>query len=103
MSASGRSETCSAGGDSFLYQFDYDSGSAIPSTPGDVVGSKIGNTLSVGIVVFQTLTGQMKSVITTSDGKLPQAPINTAGSGGAPQRAAWRELLDTRADPNDIP
>jgi type IV pilus assembly protein PilY1 len=96
-------ETCSAGGDSFLYQFDYNTGSAIPGTEGSVVGTKIGNTLAVGIVVFQTLTGQMKSVITTSDGKLPQKPIDTAGSGGKPQRAAWRELLDTRSDPNDVP
>jgi type IV pilus assembly protein PilY1 len=94
-------ETCSAGGDSFLYQFDYNTGSAIPGTEGGVVGTKIGNTLAVGIVVFQTLTGQMKSVITTSDGKLPQKPIDTAGSGLAPQRAAWRELFDTRTDPTD--
>lgn len=99
-------ETCSAGGDSFLYQFNYKTGSYVQGTLGGVVGTKVGNTLAVGIVVFQTLTGQMKSVITTADGKLPQASINTASGNDAPRRAAWRELLDTRTnttDPNEIP
>jgi len=89
-------DTCSTGGDSFLYQFNYASGSYITGTPGNIVGTKIGNTLAVGIVVFQTLSGQIKSVITTADGKLPTAAISTSGAFGAPTRAAWRELLDDR-------
>ena len=96
-------EQCSTGGDSFLYQFTYDGGTVIPGTPGNVAGTKIGNTLSVGIVVFQTTTGQIKSVITTSDGKLPQAPISTGGASGSASRAAWRELIDTRTSTTDTP
>jgi type IV pilus assembly protein PilY1 len=96
-------EVCSAGGDSFLYQFDYKTGSYVPGTAGGIVGTKVGNTLSVGIVIFQTLTGQMKSVITTADGQLPQQSINTSGGTDAPRRAAWRELLDTRTSPSDVP
>jgi type IV pilus assembly protein PilY1 len=88
------SDACTAGGDSFLYQLNYSSGSYVPSTPGGVVGTKIGNTLAVGIVIVQPTTGQMTGIITTASGGLPESSINTTTSGSTPQRAAWRELLN---------
>jgi Tfp pilus tip-associated adhesin PilY1 len=89
------SDTCTAGGDSFLYQFNYASGSFVPTSPGGVVGTKIGNTLAVGIVIVQPTSGQLTGIITTASGGLPQVPVTATKSTDQPRRAAWRELLTT--------
>ncbi len=96
-------DQCTAGGDSFLYQFNYSTGSYVPGTPGGVVGTKIGNTLAVGIVIVQPTTGQLTGIITTADGGLPERSVGSTTGGSAPKRAAWRELLDTRTNVNDAP
>ncbi len=53
-------EPCSAGGESFVYQFSYDSGSYVASAAGQVVGTKLSSALLAGVVVYRLPSGQLK-------------------------------------------
>jgi type IV pilus assembly protein PilY1 len=86
------SDACSTGGDSFLYQFDYRSGSYVASAPGAVVGIKLGSALAAGFVVYRLPSGQLKYAGIDVTGKKGTGGVNPGAGGAAGSRASWREL-----------
>ena len=87
------SEPCSAGGNSFIYQFDYQSGSYVASASGQIVGTKIGSALIAGAVVFRLPTGQLKYSAIDVTGKKTVGGINPGAGGTIGKRVSWRELI----------
>jgi type IV pilus assembly protein PilY1 len=102
---------CTVGGTSWLYFFDYRSGTVLPAATGGVAGSQYDNSLIVGIttVMLGTSTGdpsqpnspsggaggKLDTLVITSGGGgggVPPPPPNLPGAGG--KRAMWRELLN---------
>ena len=86
------SDACSAGGDSFFYQFDYRSGSYVASSPGAIVGVKIGSALTAGFVVYRLPSGQLKHTDIDVTGKKQTGGVNPGSGGAIGSRVSWREL-----------
>lgn len=87
------SEPCSSGGDSFLYQFDYQSGSYVASAPGQVVGVRSGSALLAGFVVYRLPSGQLKYTGIDVSGKKQTGGVNPGSGGAIGKRVSWRELI----------
>jgi type IV pilus assembly protein PilY1 len=86
-------QPCSAGGDSFLYQFDYRSGSYVASAPAQVVGTKLGSALVAGIVVYRLPSGQLKYSAIDVTGKKTVGGVHAGAGGAIGKRVSWRELI----------
>lgn len=83
---------CTIGGYSWMYQFDYKNGTDIPTVVDHVVGEKIGNALTVGVVVVRLPSGQLKAITTDAGGG--KRPVGVAVSGtSTTRRVSWRELI----------
>jgi type IV pilus assembly protein PilY1 len=85
-------EACSTGGNSFFYQFDYRSGSYLASSPGQVVGTKLGSALVAGFVVYRLPSGQLKYTGIDITGQKQTGGVLPGSSGALGRRATWREL-----------
>jgi type IV pilus assembly protein PilY1 len=85
-------EACSSGGNSFFYQFDYQSGSYLASSPGQVVGVKLGSALAAGFVVYRLPSGQLKYTGIDVTGQKQTGGVLPGSSGSLGRRATWREL-----------
>jgi type IV pilus assembly protein PilY1 len=85
-------EACSSGGNSFFYQFDYRSGSYLASSPGQVVGVKLGSALAAGFVVYRLPSGQLKYTGIDVTGQKTTGGVLPGGGGSVGRRATWREL-----------
>ena len=83
---------CTIGGESWLYQFNYATGSHVPTAPQQVVGNKIANALTVGNVIVRLPNGQLKGISTDAAGIKRTAGINVGGSVVSAKRVSWREL-----------
>jgi type IV pilus assembly protein PilY1 len=85
-------DPCSVGGDSWLYQFSYDTGSYVPTAPGLIVGQKITGSTVVGFVIVSLPGGGLKEIATDALGRNPvfNVPVGTSAGGG--RRIGWREL-----------
>jgi len=86
-------EACSSGGNSFLYQFDYRSGSYLASSPGNVVGIKLGAALAAGFVVYRLPSGQLKYTGIDITGQKQTGGVLPGAAGSLGRRATWRELF----------
>jgi type IV pilus assembly protein PilY1 len=86
------SDACSTGGDSFLYQFDYQTGSYVESAQNNVVGVKLASALAAGFVVYRLPTGQLKYTSIDVTGKKATGGVNPGSGGASGSRASWREL-----------
>jgi type IV pilus assembly protein PilY1 len=86
------SDACNAGGESWLYQLGYKSGTYIPGTLGGIAGSRLGNALTAGFVVYRLPSGQMKITVIDVTGNKPTQGVNTSGSGSSGKRVSWREI-----------
>ena len=84
---------CTVGGDSFIYQFDYRSGSYVSTSFGGVVGTKQSGQITVGVVIVRLPSGVFKGIATGATGTKTPFAVNIGGSGGAPRRVSWRELI----------
>jgi type IV pilus assembly protein PilY1 len=87
------SEPCSSGGDSFIYQFDYQSGSYVASAPGQIVGTRSGSALIAGFVVYRLPSGQLKYTSIDVSGKKQAGGVNPGSGGAIGKRVSWRELF----------
>jgi type IV pilus assembly protein PilY1 len=85
-------DACSSGGNSFFYQFDYRSGSYLASSPGQVVGVKLGAALAAGFVVYRLPSGQLKYTGIDITGQKTTGGVLPGSSGSLGRRATWREL-----------
>ncbi len=84
---------CTVGGDSFIYQFNYSSGSYVASAPGQQVGIKFTGQITVGLVVVRLPSGIFKGVATGATGTKTPLGVNVGGGGGTGRRVSWRELV----------
>lgn len=87
------SDTCTAGGFSFLNFLDYATGSFVPGASGDMASVKIGSSLIVGLNVVMLPGGKVVSIVTTADNQqlTKDTPVPTTAFGG--RRVSWRELI----------
>jgi len=84
---------CTIGGDSFIYQFDYKSGTFVKSSAGNVAGQKFTGQITVGVVIVRLPSGVFKGIATGASGTKTPFAINIGGGGGAARRISWRELI----------
>ena len=83
---------CSTGGDSFLYQFNYASGTNVGTT-GGVVAQKFSSQITVGVVIVRLPSGVFKGIATGATGTKTSVGVNLGSGGGSGRRVSWRELV----------
>jgi type IV pilus assembly protein PilY1 len=83
---------CSAGGNSWLYQFGYDSGGAVTGTANNVVGTETTGAMTVGNVVVQLPSQSVKIISTESNGTKVTSGLNTNSVNPTVRRVGWREV-----------
>ncbi len=84
---------CTVGGSSFLYFFDYTTGSAVPTAAGGVAGTMVGNAITVGLNTYRLPDGRVVTTVTTSDDKHPVSPNPSSPNFAfAGKRVMYREL-----------
>jgi len=88
-----KNEPCSAGGVSWTYQFDYQSGSYVASASQQTVGTKLSQALVAGVVVYRLPSGQLKYSAIDVTGKKVVGGVNPGGGGAVGKRVSWRELI----------
>ena len=86
-------EACSTGGNSFLYFFDYRSGSYVASSPGQVVGTRLSQALAAGFVVYRLANGQLKFAEINVNGTKKVGGVPPGSGGALGRRVSWRELF----------
>jgi len=86
------SGACSIGGDSWIYQFDYTTGSFVSGAPKNVVARKQTGALTVGMVVYQLQKGSLVGQIQRSETSMIKEDINTAPGSSPSRRTSWREI-----------
>ncbi len=84
------SSSCSVGGSSFAYNFDFKTGLAVSTAAGGVVGSSLGGTITVGVAIVQLPSGAIKSINTGADTSKTTENVNTSASGAAVKRFSYR-------------
>jgi type IV pilus assembly protein PilY1 len=83
---------CVSGGDSWVYQFGYDTGTYVSSAPSQVVAQKISGALTVGFVIVGLPGGGLKDITTTATGEKKVFAVNVGGTAGSGKRIGWREI-----------
>ncbi|MCW5620453.1 MAG: hypothetical protein KIS79_05030 [Burkholderiales bacterium] len=86
-------EACSVGGESWIYFFDYKSGQYVNTSPNQVVGQKLGDAITVGVVVFQLPDGTIKAIATDAKGSKQAVDIPIGSGSIDARRTSWRELI----------
>jgi type IV pilus assembly protein PilY1 len=81
---------CSPGGNSFVYNFDYSTGSYIPGTANGIAGVSQGAFL-VGLTPIQTTDGSIRTINTDSSGGLGTGTVNINKNPTAVSRFSYRE------------
>lgn len=82
--------SCSVGGQSWIYQFDFATGLSVPGA--NSVGQQNSAGLIVGIVIFRLPNGQLKGVSTVGDGSQNTFGVNLNSAGTGSKRTGWREI-----------
>ncbi len=85
--------SCTVGGDSFIYQFNYASGSYVASSPGQQVAQKFTGQITVGLVVVRLPSGVFKGIATGATGTKTPVGVNVGGTGGSGRRVSYREVI----------
>lgn len=85
-------EACTVGGRSYLYFFDYRTGSSVETVEGLKVGELLTQALGVGLAVIR-LEGKEVAIINTSDNRQISLPVPPASLSGTFRRFMWRELV----------
>jgi type IV pilus assembly protein PilY1 len=83
---------CSIGGDSWIYQFDYRTGSFVSGAPNNVVARKQTGALTVGMVVYQLQKGSIIGQVQRSETSMRKEDINIAPGASPSRRTSWREI-----------
>jgi type IV pilus assembly protein PilY1 len=83
---------CAVGGDSWIYQFDYKSGSFVYGAPGDIVARKQTGALTVGMVVYQLQKGSIVGQVQRSETSMRKEDLNIAPGATPSRRTSWREI-----------
>lgn len=84
-------DACSAGGRSFLYEFDYATGVSTATFIGDVLVQ--GLTL-VQLTEAGGAADSLVTIITLSDGTVDEKITDPGSAGGTLRRSSWREIVE---------
>jgi type IV pilus assembly protein PilY1 len=82
--------SCSVGGSSNEYEFDYKTGFAVATSAGGVVGRSLGATITVGVAIVQLPSGAIKAISTGADTSKTTTSVNTSATGAAVRRFSYR-------------
>ena len=82
---------CAIGGDSWIYQFDFETGSYVDGAPNNLVARKQTGALTVGVVVYQLERGSTVGQVQRSETSMVKENINIRGDVDG-HRASWREI-----------
>jgi type IV pilus assembly protein PilY1 len=83
---------CSVGGDSFIYQLDYRSGSYVVGAPSNIVARKQTGALTAGLVIYQLQKGSILGQIQRSETVMRKEDIIIAPGATPSRRTSWREI-----------
>jgi type IV pilus assembly protein PilY1 len=84
---------CSVGGRSWLYSFDYLSGTSVSSSNDAAVGQLAGNSIATGVTMIRLPNQKLVALVTLADTTVkPLNPGTKAGTGLGVHRVSWREL-----------
>ena len=83
---------CAIGGDSWIYQFDYRTGSYVQGAPSNLVARKQTGALTVGVVIYQLQKGSLVGQVQRSETSMIKEDINTAPGSSPSRRTSWREM-----------
>jgi type IV pilus assembly protein PilY1 len=84
------SSSCSVGGSSYAYNFDFKTGQAVASAAGGVAGRSLGGSITVGVAVVQIPSGAIKSIVTGADTSKTTQDVSTSNSGASVSRFSYR-------------
>lgn len=85
-------DACNVGGYSYIYFFDFKTGSYVTTVEGEVVGYRLANAMGVGMSVIR-VNGKSVAIVTTSDNKHIAVPVPEYSGSGTMKRMLWRELF----------
>jgi len=85
--------TCTVGGDSWIYQFNYKCGKFLESAPLETAGQRYVGQITVGLVVVRLPSGVFKGIATGATGAMSTFSVNIGGAAGTARRISWRELF----------
>jgi type IV pilus assembly protein PilY1 len=83
---------CAVGGDSWIYQLDYRSGSYVLSAPSNLVARKQTGALTAGLVIYQLQRGAIVGQVQRSEATLRRAEIIVAPGATPSRRINWIEI-----------
>ncbi|HTT38550.1 MAG TPA: PilC/PilY family type IV pilus protein [Burkholderiales bacterium] len=83
---------CTVGGSSWDYEFDYDSGSFVSTSPNQIVGTMNQNAVTVGNVVVQLPGGALKGIVTDATATKTTEGVNVGSAPISGKRVGWRQL-----------
>ncbi len=83
---------CTAGGDSWIYQFNYKTGQAVSSASGGEVGVFRSGTLTVGNAIVRLQNLALKVITTGASGVKETRGLNVGSGVTDPRRIGWREV-----------
>ncbi|MGH8693890.1 MAG: pilus assembly protein, partial [Burkholderiales bacterium] len=86
-------DACTIGGESWVYQFNYQSGRYLLTSPANAIATKLGNAVTMGIVVVRLPSGQLKAIATDATGAKTPFGVNIGASSASGRRTSWRELI----------
>jgi type IV pilus assembly protein PilY1 len=86
-------DACTIGGESWLYQLNYQSGQYLRTSPFNAVATKLGNAITAGFVVVRLPSGQLKAITTDAAGNKTPLGVNIGASSASGKRTSWRELI----------
>ena len=87
-----KSDACTTGGESWLYQLDLSTGGAVPGAAGGAAGRFLGTATTVGLTSVQLENGDQMTIITNARGELSTSRISSSVTLGPARRTSWREL-----------
>jgi type IV pilus assembly protein PilY1 len=87
------SDSCTAGGFSYLNFLDYVTGSYVPGATDSMASIQIASSLAVGINVIMLPGGKVVTIVTTADNQQLTQNTPVPSTGFAGRRVSWRELI----------
>jgi len=86
-------DTCTAGGISYLNYLDYATGSYIPGATGNMASVNVGSSLTVGINVVMLPGGKVVTIATTAANQQLTQDTPVVQGKYQSRRVSWRELI----------
>jgi type IV pilus assembly protein PilY1 len=83
---------CTVGGSSWHYEFNYLTGSYVPTAPGQVLGTLNSTAVTVGFVVIQLPSGALKGIETDATANKTTQGVNVGPTPLSGRRVGWRQL-----------